>query len=598
MVQRIQFLFLALAAFLFPFFAGGRLVADCESCERGDLTRFDDELNERDFDLLRQYINSKRCLDLEEKSYNLTISGDVRTEWRYLSESLCHRSLRGGGGRDFLGIPFGHNVFDVELNLRFDYISENAWAVAHLLFDNSAGVDCGLPCRCGARKQRRREDCDGERDWNEVERLQQEDDREGICICRHRYPKRLGRFLRCCDPNGWQGSGTRGEVNLRKAYLGFNLYDDCGMRFDVEIGRRNLYNVFDSKVQFLSRFDGLLLKYNYYCFCGDSSLYLYWGGFVVDERVNHYAWITELGWLNICDWCLDLRYSYIDWTKSGRNRCGIRNPLGFDFRNSQFTFGYHFTTPYLESPAKFYGAFLTNHDACKHRVARDRFVCCKLNNGCQPLDRDRVDERQHRRDREHRQECDRLLREECEQLRHLDPADRERHACERLLQLLDSCDRERRERERNHREGHCSLCGQQQCGCCQDSCDTPSRAERRHNLQNRCGNEGNAWYLGCSFGQICGKGDWALDMQYQWVELNSIPNRDVSGIGRGNVLNESVTAVGRGNTNYKGWRLEFLYAFTDNLSLDTIWEHSVAIDKNLGGDHTFSKFELEAIYAF
>jgi hypothetical protein len=65
------------------------------------------------------------------------------------------------------------------------------------------------------------------------------------------------------------------------------------------------------------------------------------------------------------------------------------------------------------------------------------------------------------------------------------------------------------------------------------------------------------------------------------------------------VLDESVTGIGaRGNTNYKGWKFEGLYALTDNFTIDSIIEFSKAYKKKIGGSHSYSKFELETIYAF
>ncbi|MCE5315767.1 MAG: hypothetical protein LLG04_00190, partial [Parachlamydia sp.] len=85
----------------------------------------------------------------------------------------------------------------------------------------------------------------------------------------------------------------------------------------------------------------------------------------------------------------------------------------------------------------------------------------------------------------------------------------------------------------------------------------------------------------------------------QVVQAFAIPDGDVSGIGRGNVLDESVTGfTARGNTNFEGWRFEGLYAITDNLTLDTIIEFSREYDKKIGGTHRYSKLELETIYAF
>jgi hypothetical protein len=47
-------------------------------------------------------------------------------------------------------------------------------------------------------------------------------------------------------------------------------------------------------VQFLSRFDGLLLSYS---FKKETmgEFYVMLAGFVVDERVNHFGWIVETG---------------------------------------------------------------------------------------------------------------------------------------------------------------------------------------------------------------------------------------------------------------------------------------------------------------
>jgi hypothetical protein len=439
-----------------------------------DASRFNIELNERDFDALRNFINTKRTIDVQEKAVNLTISGDVRTEWRHLDEKARGFRLRGHKRTDLGnelalgtaqnepdidyiildepvesvtfpgGIPISRNDFDIEFNLRFDYVCERAWAVAHLQFDNSAGVD----------------------------------DNDFSCLQ---------------DRRGYHGSGECDDLCLKRAYFGYNICCEGATRFDVEVGRRKLYDIFDSQIQFLSRFDGILLKYssNWECVAD-----WYWnvGGFVVDERVNHFAWVTELGFLNICDYGFDFKYSYIQWNKYGRNRCFVENPAGFRFKVSQFTMYYHLEPELICMPAKIYGAFLINHDG-KRRFNRKRF-----------------------------------------------------------------------------------------------------------NDQNL------GWYVGFTVGEVVNEGDWSIDVQYQTIQAFAIPDDDVSGIGRGNCLGESITAINtaslaretilRGNTNFKGWRFEGLYALTDNLSLDTIIEFSRAYKKSIGGSHHYSKFELEAIYAF
>lgn len=474
-MRPIKYLLLLSAAI--GLFMANSLSAD----DAQDGSRFDEELNERDFDALRDYLRSKRAEDIVESTSTLTISGDVRTEWRHLNETCHDKNLRGGNAKNLKGLPVSRNDFDIEFNLRFDYICDKAWATAHVRYDNSAGVDDnGHPCGTG----------------------------KNFCntVC-------LDQARDCIpDSQGYHGSGNCDDLCLKKAYLGYELYSDCNSRFFFELGRRgNLYNVFDSNIQFLSRFDGLLLKYENTWDCV-ANWYLQGAGFVVDERVNHFAWVLELGLLNIADRGLDLKYSIIDWEKHGKNRCFVRNPRGFRFVNSQWTAIYHLNPEWLDKlqceslrkPVKFYGAFLVNHAAKK--IPTDKQLCEAVAEG------------------------------------------------ERGIKRLQ--------------EGHGS----------------------RQNL---------GWYAGVLFGEVRKEGDWAIELQYQYVQAQAMPDGDCGGICRGNVLDESFTTCSRrGNTNFKGWKLEGLYAFTDNFSLDTILERSEAADSHIGGEHTYSKLEMEAIYAF
>ena len=115
------------------------------------------------------------------------------------------------------------------------------------------------------------------------------------------------------------------------------------------------------------------------------------------------------------------------------------------------------------------------------------------------------------------------------------------------------------------------------------------------------------WYAGLSVGQVRKKGDWALDINYQYVAPQAIPSYDVLGIGRGNAagvglytMNTSPTtrASATGNANYKGSCIELLYALTDNLTLLESFEYSVNQDKAVGPYIKYKKFEAEFIYAF
>src|SRR5262249_24374879 len=119
-----------------------------------DGSRFAEELNERDFDALKDFLRTKRLQNVEETGEDkLVISGNVRTEWRFLAERQNGEQLRGGGAVNRAGIPISKNDFDIEFNLRFDYVTKRTWAVAHVQYDNSAGVDDeDLPCRGDPRR--------------------------------------------------------------------------------------------------------------------------------------------------------------------------------------------------------------------------------------------------------------------------------------------------------------------------------------------------------------------------------------------------------------------------------------------------------------
>lgn len=456
-------------------------------------TRFDEELSERDWDALLDYVNTKRTMNLHEKSYNLTIAGDIRVGYDHRSEKRLGKQVRERpeGKKKDKGFVYvdainedseyeeeekkkytkldeiktkAPNRFNAKLNLYFDYVCENAWGVAQLQFDNPAGI-------VGTNRKQHE------------------------------------------DPEGCFGSGVGCDINLKKAYMGYNFYCCDDARFDVEMGRRSLYQVFDSKIQYLTRFDGIVGKY--YDSCSYFDWYVYGATFVVDYRSNHYAWVAETGFLDIACTGIDFKYSFIDWPKYGKNITGHHNPKGYQFLNSQYTLYY---TPDSEwccgIPVQFYAALVWNHDAGKgFRVLKDPKH--------PPIRKEGTTD------------------EEWESIWH--------HAT--------------------------------------------SKINERKNL---------AWYAGFTVGQIYCAGDWAAEFRYEYVQAKAIPECDVSGIGRGNLNNESFTnrCQRRGNTNYQGAVFEVLYAFTDNLTFDASYEYSRELDRKIGGKQRYSKFLIEAIYAF
>lgn len=470
--------------------------------KHNDETRFNEELNERDWDALQDYINTKRTINVAEKSTNLAISGDMRTEWRHVNETCHDRKLRGGRrtdprtdcGGDHIDfdfdckdkkkeseshkkdrkdhklnckrLPLSHNVFNIEANLFIEYVCDRAWGIAYFQFDNPAGID-------GSDKK---------------------------CLC---------------APEALHGSGFSNGINLKRSYLGYNFFDEEGSRFDIEIGRRPLYTIFDSEIEFLSRFDGILFKYDNNCQYL-SDWYIHAGAFVVDQRIDQFSFVAEIGLLNICDSGYDFKYSFIDWenhwwNNEGRNRCGLHDPLGSKFLVSQFLVYYHLDPECLCAPAEFYGALLWNTAASRHhklfRMSKEEEAIINANEN---------------------------------------------------KTLIAQINREH-------------------------------KSHSRHNF---------AWYAGFLLGEVISEGDWSFEIEYQYVQARAIPDEDVSGIGRGNIIGDHRTNRGRGNTNYKGWRLQSLYAVTDNLSLDARFQWSTQINKKIGGQHSYSEFRLQTIFAY
>lgn len=478
----------------------------------GQETRFDRELRTRDDQAVSAFIDSKENIPVKDKAKNLEISGDVRFEYTKRfekgvviyqpkasssssssslpsftgsSESSLepdfvenYRSLRGGNYVDSRGVPISHNDFDVEFNLKLKYTFDHAWANAQLQFDNPCGI-------------RGRNDC----------------------VTRYIVLNKKGTEVESSLPvdakRCYKGSGEGAAINLKRAFIGYNFYADGHDRFDIEVGRRKFSDVFDSELQFTARFDGILLKYAT-VIPSVSDFYWNTAGFVIDENRSHFGWITEFGFLNIRDTGLDLKYSFIDWRKEGRNRCFERHPIGMEFANSQITLAYNFEPEIYchKLPAQFYGGFLFNHAAHKSKFCR-----------------------------------------------------------------------------------------------------------RKENL---------GAYAGFTIGEVNKKGDWSIDIEYIYIQAQAVADFDVGSIGRGNLLNECFVDIveadvfssgsdsfssgssssdnryyaRRGNANFKGLRIDSLYAITDNLSIEMIYQFSREINRKLGGRHKYSDLEIEVIYAF
>lgn len=395
-----------------------------------------------DMEALRRWIRDKRLVTVKEIGGDLSLSGEVRTEFQATNEKKDLVQQRGNHG---LGLKPMY-AWDVEVNIMLDYRNERSWAAIKLEFDNDMG----------------------------------------------------------------QRSGTVNRIKLEKAYLGGRLIAGDTFTFDSEIGRRYLFNVFDSRVEFSAIFDGVLFRLSK-AFDSVGDFYFNGAGFLINDMTNHYGFVSEMGALRIANLGLNLKYSLIDWYRPGseseRGNTNAQNQLAalrYRYLVSQMLVSYQIYPNWMgKRLLKFYGAALTNHLALVNPLA-------KAGVEGQPF-------------------------------------------------------------------------GRQNWG----------------------------WYVGFSIGLVKKKGDFAIDVNYQWVQAQTIPSFDVSGIGRGNaadlglytVLNNgsggpTTRADAVGSCNYKGFELEGLYAFTDNLTLQQSFKMSYTLDKSIGPNLKYRQYELEFIYAF
>jgi hypothetical protein len=217
-----------------------------------------DDIDQKDVNAVREWINTKRQVTVRELGGALSISGEVRTEFQSTAEVLDGVRQRGTGGAVFTrdGNPFPTNSFDIEVNIMMDYRTDYSWASIKLEFDNDAGID----------------------------------------------------------------SGTFDKLKLERAYWGVRIIDGDTYSFDAELGRRRMSTIVDSKVEFNSFFDGIWFKYDQgYDPIGD--LYLHAGVFVINENKNQFGYLGEIGILNVGGTGFYTKYSLVDWdTKDFHNK--------------------------------------------------------------------------------------------------------------------------------------------------------------------------------------------------------------------------------------------------------------------------------------
>lgn len=264
------------------------------------------EPDAKDMDALRRWLQDKRLVTMREIGGDLSLSGEVRTEFQATTEIRNGEEVRGGGR------PRPMFAWDVEFNLMLDYRADRTWASIKIEYDNDMGVR----------------------------------------------------------------SGTANKIKLEKAFLGARLVAGDTFTMDAEIGRRYLSNVFESKIEFASIFDGALVRFNKAA-PSVAEFMAQLGAFVINDRTNHYGFIAEIGGLQIANTGLNLKYSITDWdrpggeTESGNTAIETQlTDLRFRYLVSQFLASYQFHPGWIgKKLIKFYSAALVNHLALADPLA-------------------------------------------------------------------------------------------------------------------------------------------------------------------------------------------------------------------------------------
>lgn len=262
-----------------------------------------DDLDQRDIGALRDWINTKRQVTIKESGGALSISGEVRTEFQHTHETANGVNQRGSNGVvfDSNDLPIPSNGFDIEVNLMFDYRTDRSWAAIKLEFDNEAGII----------------------------------------------------------------SGTLNKLKLERAIWGYRIFDQSNWGLDVELGRRRMSSMLDSKVEFNSFFDGVWFKYDHNI-DPIGSAYLHTGVFLINEKKEHFGYVGEIGLLNLFKTGFYTKYSVIDWdTKKFTNDVDRKR---YNFIVSQLILGYRFNAFCSKKPVQIYLAGLYNHKAQKRLI--------------------------------------------------------------------------------------------------------------------------------------------------------------------------------------------------------------------------------------
>lgn len=251
-----------------------------------------DSLSDEEVRSIREWISTKRQVTVNEIGGNMSISGEVSTEFQATNERIDGVKQRGSGG----ATDEPARNYDIGFKLIFDYRTDRTWANGTLKFKNKAGMF----------------------------------------------------------------GGTTNKIKLEKAFWGARLLQEGSTTLDLEVGRKPLYTVYASKVQFASLLDGFIFNLTH-GFEKAGTVYVVPSVFFIDAKKDHIGLAGEVGFLEIMDTGFYTKYSVIDWDTKHSYEPAVQRR--FEFIVSQFTLGYSFVSKSWDKKINIYAAGLYNHRA-------------------------------------------------------------------------------------------------------------------------------------------------------------------------------------------------------------------------------------------
>jgi hypothetical protein len=242
-----------------------------------DLADPNSEENLDDFKAIRKYIEDKRNISISDKGGSLKIGGDVRVSYRHTHQLADGQQVEGsgfGGNRQIKDWAIPQNTADIEANVSLEYTHDTSYSNILLRFKNNMGIDAT--------------------NFNDLDR------------------PNLNENTNLSYKSYQPGDS---KISLARAFIGDELWSSDSHKVVGEIGRQRLYDIFDSRIMFFNRFDGVALKYTG-DFEGVGKAHATYGGFLVADRANHYAHAVELGLAQVLDSNFSVKYSLINWKKN------------------------------------------------------------------------------------------------------------------------------------------------------------------------------------------------------------------------------------------------------------------------------------------